>query len=207
MLERKYGAKRQERKSRWTGRLLLVFILAIVWTIGLVQFSRNLPNNIEDESSHTDAIVVLTGGSQRLSVGFSLMAEGMADRLFISGVYRGVEVKQLLKNAQQSDEAHHWRIDIGDAVDTIGNAAETAVWAQREKVKSLRLVTAAYHMPRSLLEFRYHLPNVAIIPHPVFPKNVKIDKWWAWPGTARLIMSEYTKYLIAKLRHQLNDLI
>jgi len=207
MAERRFGMKRHGGQGRWGRRLLILLILVIIWIIGLFRFANDLPQTVEDVSTHSDAIVVLTGGSQRLSAGFNLMAVGMADRLFISGVYRGVEVKQLLENAERSGEGADWRIEIGDAVDTIGNAIETAVWAQRENIKSLRLVTSAYHMPRSLLEFRYRLPDTPIIPHPVFPENVKIGQWWAWPGTARLIMSEYTKYLIAKLRHQLTDLL
>jgi uncharacterized SAM-binding protein YcdF (DUF218 family) len=65
---------------------------------------------------------------------------------------------------------------------------------------SLRLVTAAYHMPRSLLEFRRAMPEIEIVPHPVFPKHVKQRNWWRWPGSASLIISEYNKYLVALAR-------
>lgn len=206
MSERRFGGKRKEVRRRWTGRLVLALIVLTAWTAGLVQFAKDLPKSVEDVSTRTNAIVVLTGGSQRLSVGFTLMANGMADRLFISGVYRGVEVKQLLDIAERSKEGASWKIEIGDADDTIGNAEETADWAKKAGIQSLRLVTAAYHMPRSLLELRHRLPKTTIIPHPVFTENVKIDSWWTWPGTARLIISEYTKYLLAKLRQVLTDL-
>ena len=93
------------------------------------------------------------------------------------------------------------RVDIGTAVDTIGNARETAEWMARQGFTSLRLVTAGYHMPRSLLEFRHALPDATLIPHPVFPEHVKQEDWWAWPGTASLIVGEYSKFLLAWLRH------
>ncbi len=60
--------------------------------------------------------------------------------------------------------------------------------------------TAAYHMPRSLLEFRRLLPDAEIVLHPVFPDQVKQRDWWRWPGSASLIVSEYSTYLVARVR-------
>ena len=71
---------------------------------------------------------------------------------------------------------------------------------RQEGFNSLRLVTASYHMPRSLLEFSRVMPEVRIIPHPVFPERVKQERWWASPGTASLIVAEYQKYLLALAR-------
>ena len=82
----------------------------------------------------------------------------------------------------------------------INNAAETAAWVQDQGYLSLRLVTATYHMPRSLLEFRRTMPTVEIIAHPVFPETFKRANWWFWPGSASLVVTEYVKYLIAGLR-------
>ncbi|MBV9521775.1 MAG: YdcF family protein, partial [Alphaproteobacteria bacterium] len=73
-------------------------------------------------------------------------------------------------------------------------------WMRREGYHSLRLVTAGYHMRRSLLEFGRVLPDIRIIAHPVFPERFKQAAWWAWPGTADLIVTEYDKYLGALLR-------
>ena len=73
--------------------------------------------------------------------------------------------------------------------------------------RSLRLVTANYHMPRSLLQFRHALPDATIIAHPVFPDHVKQDSWWQWPGTARLIIGEYNKFLVAWTLRQATTLL
>src|SRR5262249_23318436 len=83
---------------------------------------------------------------------------------------------------------------------TLGNAEETAAWMKAEKFNSLRLVTADYHMPRSLLEFRRAMPATEIIAHPVFPDRVNRESWWRSPGTASLLVNEYDKYLIALFR-------
>ena len=99
------------------------------------------------------------------------------------------------------------RIDIGHAADnTAGNAAETAAWAENNGIQSLRIVTSVYHLPRSLLEFRQAMPDVKLVPHPVFADHVKRDEWWLWPGTARLIVGEYIKYLLAVAR-QASDVL
>ncbi len=38
---------------------------------------------------------------------------------------------------------------------------------------------------------------MGLIPYPVIDKNVHLDHWWSFPGTTRLLMSEYMKYLPA----------
>lgn len=174
--------------------------LAAAWIVGLFWFVAQIPVAVDDESSRTDAIVVLTGGQGRLSEGLDLLRRGLSDRLFVSGVYRGVDVKTLLQASADPTEGLESRIGIGDAVNTIGNAAETAAWAAENDVRSLRLVTGSYHMPRSVLEFANAMPDVVIVPHPVFSGNVKIDHWWAWPGTTMLVAGEFTKYIAARVR-------
>jgi uncharacterized SAM-binding protein YcdF (DUF218 family) len=86
------------------------------------------------------------------------------------------------------------------ADNTIGNATETRQWMEREGYRSLRLITASYHMRRSLLEFRRAMPDVEIVVHPVFPDTFMRDTWWAWPGTLSLIVIEYHKYVAVRVR-------
>jgi uncharacterized SAM-binding protein YcdF (DUF218 family) len=179
-------------------------VVFAVWLFGLVRFADGLPREVADPDRRTDAIVVLTGGSERLSEGFDLLARNMADKLYVSGVYRGVEVEELLRLSQRAPGDLECCVELGhSADDTAGNAAETADWVAANGYHSLRLVTGNYHMPRSLLEFRYLMPDIEIVPNPVFPKNVRHRHWWTWPGTARLIIGEYNKYLVARLRHLL----
>ncbi len=186
----------------WFGGVLALLLLAVlVWGIGFITFAAMLPRVVADGSSRTDAIVVLTGGSGRVDEGFSLLAQGRAERLFISGVYRGVAIADLLHVSDDASQELACCLALGyEAGSTQGNAVETAAWVAAEEVASLRLVTASYHMPRSLLEFRRTMPHVEIVPHPVFPAHVRQDDWWRWPGSAYLLAHEYTKYLGARLR-------
>lgn len=197
-----------QRKGRRVLRKLVLFaiMLLVVWSAGLVRFAGSLPLDVEQPDRRTDAIIVLTGGSGRLEEGLDLLARDMADRLFVSGVYQGVDVKTLFTMFQRNPQELEMRVGIGTASNTTGNATETAVWAHDHQVKSLRLVTAAYHMPRSLLEFDHALPEVDIIAHPVFPEHVKVKRWWAWSGTTALIAGEYNKFMLAWLRQLVEKL-
>ncbi len=164
-------------------------------------FSQQIPRQVENPGAVTDAIVVLTGGAERLRTGLELLAAERASKLFISGVYSGVDVAEILRVSRRAPEEIACCIELGhSAADTAGNAEETARWMAVEGFRSLRLVTASYHMPRSLAEFRRAMPGVVLVAHPVFTDNVHIEQWWRWPGTARLIASEFTKYLVSVLR-------
>jgi len=194
--------KLRDHSGRRTGQklLLAVLLLGVVWIFGLFRFADEVPQDVADNATRTDAIVVLTGGSRRLGAGLELLSRELAGKLFVSGVYQGIDVKKLLQVVKRNPSDLETRISIGNATNTTGNAAETKDWMRSQNYRSLRLVTAAYHMPRSLLEFRFAMPSVTLVPHPVFPDNVKQDRWWAWPGTASLMISEYNKYLLAWVR-------
>lgn len=199
----------QRRRSRFALRYILPPVgLFVLWLIGLIWFAAMLPDQVVDTKRKTDAIVVLTGGSGRLSQGLELLAEKQARKLFVSGVYRGLDVTQLLRSGQQSPDEFQCCVALGyEADDTEGNATETSAWMKAQKFQSLRLVTANYHMPRSLIEFRHAMPDIEIVPHPVFPETFKQDDWWLWPGSAALLAREYSKYLIALVRTGFNELM
>ena len=181
--------------------LVLLFILGL-WAIGLSRYVGDIPKVVEDKTTRTDAIVVLTGGSGRLTVGLNLLSKDLADLMFVSGVYRGLDVRKLLEVVHHDASKLETRINIGNAINTHENAEETTKWVAEKNLRSLRLVTAAYHMPRSLLEFRNRMPGIKIIANPVFPKHVKHSEWWAWPGTAILMASEFNKFLMAWVRQR-----
>jgi uncharacterized SAM-binding protein YcdF (DUF218 family) len=195
-------AARRPRGWRWLRRLgALAGLAAIGWTTGFLWFVAAVPDHVPEPTRQTDAIVVLTGGSGRVNQGLRLLNAERAEHLFVSGVYEGVDVDELLAAQTEPSNGAACCVSLGyDAQTTRGNARETAAWIADKEIGSVRLVTAAYHMPRSLLEFRRVMPGIEIVPHPVFPEHVKHDAWWRWPGSAALLAREYNKMLVTVLR-------
>lgn len=187
------------RRRRQAGWLLVLLAGGLAaWVSGLLWFVDRIPRSLQDAGRPTDAIVVLTGGSLRVETGFQLLSERLAEKLFVSGVEKGVPIDDLLAVYGLTPEDMECCITLGYmAADTPGNAAESANWVRANRLASVRLVTSNYHMPRSLLEFQGAMPGVEIVPHPVFSDRVLIDEWWRRPGTAALIVTEYNKYLLA----------
>ena len=178
----------------------LVGVMAL-WVWGVVWYGSEIPRRVEDPTTVTDAIVVLTGGTDRLTTGLKLLQAGQSGMVFVSGVSPGVDIGEILRSMGLASDELGCCIELGhDATDTAGNAAETARWMKSRGFQSLRLVTANYHMPRSMAAFHRAMPLVTLVSHPVFPESVRLDEWWRWPGTASLIASEFTKYVFRQLR-------
>lgn len=154
---------------------------------------------------NADAIIVLTGGNDRIAQGVKLLAKGKAEKLLISGVNRKSEFSDLL-SVQGVDDLLAVGAGLADkislgrkAVNTVGNAEEAKEWASKNNVKSIILVTANYHMPRALVEFRKLLPSTEIEPYPVFPKNFNKKNWMDDKFVRDLIVREYNKYLYSSI--------
>ena len=179
--------------------LLLLFVM---WLVGFLAFAAAIPASVRDPDRPVDAIVVLTGGGVRLAEGFTLLDRGLAKKLLISGVADGVQMPALLQHlngaAQPSADVVECCITLGyDALTTEGNARESYRWLAENGFKSVRLVTANYHMNRSLLEFRRVMPDIELVPNPVFPPEVQDPYWFVRLGTLYLLGNEYHKYLVA----------
>ena len=188
---------RRRRAAWWHVPAAIAGAAFLAWLGGLVWFAGQVPDAIGTAAGGTDAIVVLTGGGQRVEQGLSLLAAGKAKKLFISGVYRRTNLQALLSTAHHPPQWLACCIVLGHEADnTRGNAAETATWMRAEHFNSLRLVTASYHMPRSLLEFRRAMPTIRIVPDPVFPKGAG-QRWWLHPRAIALVIGEYAKYLVS----------
>lgn len=199
-----------QRRRGWGSRLahLLLGVLTL-WLIGLLAFIAVIPGQASkiDGDSKTDAIIVLTGGGDRLAEGFRLLDRGLSRHLLVSGVAPGVTLPELLERLGEppdsvpSAEELACCVTLGyEAGNTVGNADESAEWLRSNGAKSVRLVTANYHMLRSLLEFRRKAPEIAVVPNPVFPSEVRDPHWFVQPRTLLLLINEYHKYLVALAR-------
>ena len=177
-------------------------VLALGYAVGFLWFLSEIPESDREGPQPTaDAIVVLTGGSERIEAAMDLLTSGRGARLLVSGVHPEV-TKEKLSDLLSPDKAlFDCCVDIDwKAKDTIGNAAETASWAEANGFQSLLVVTSAYHMPRALRELSHAMPTIDLQGHPVFHDEVRLDDWWRYSGTSRLLIAEYSKFLLTLVR-------
>ena len=177
-----------------TAFLTLVLFWAVGWlwfAAGVVAARPQLPDQ------KTDAIIVLTGGDKRVNTGLDLIADGKADYLFISGVNAKVKPEELIALWRGDHEKVLPKLTLGYAADsTATNATESQEWIKKNDIHSVRLVTANYHMARSMLLMKQQMPDLDIIKHPVVPADFEPWKEQFWP----LTFQEYNKYLMTWLR-------
>lgn len=192
----------------------LIYLLVVVklWLLAFVVFLFHISiRPPENRETHTDAIAVLTGSSERLAVALNLLDEGQAPELFISGVGGGAELSSIYPDpaSKQKLERLKGQIIIGsEAPDTVGNAIETLGWMKSRNHKTLRLVTSNYHMPRSRMEFwRAGKGDITIVEHPVLSIDISDGVPPNGARVAWLLFKEYNKFLAATVRASVEKLL
>ncbi|MCP3463643.1 YdcF family protein [Bradyrhizobium sp. CCGUVB23] len=190
-------------------RATVVSALAIAFVgaaAGFVAFLSQMRGAELAPDRKADGIVVLTGGSSRVSDAMELLAAGYGRRLLISGVHPTSTVSDISRTLPENQSYMRCCVDLDRyAVSTRGNAAEARRWAHERGFKSLIVVTSNYHMPRALVEFSHAMPEIALIPFAVVGDKWRDEPWWTSSSTLRLLLSEYVKYIAAELRVRLED--
>ena len=195
------------RRIRSVG-VRLAALGAAVLIAGFAVFIWLLPSEQIEPDRNADGIVVLTGGSARIADGLQLLSSGRGKRLLISGVNATTSETAIAHQVADYDRLMACCVDLDySALNTLGNALQTRRWALEHGFHSLIVVTSMYHMPRALAELSHQLPDIALIPYPVVSDQLRIEPWWSNGTTTRLVVSEYLKYIVAKLRMQFGSLI
>lgn len=182
--------------------VLVLALLVAGLTAGFYVFTNAVRGFVATTLPTADAVVVLTGGEARIAAGLELLAAGRGRRLLVTGVNRAIPTPiDLARHVGGRETLFRCCVDIDhQALDTVGNAEEALRWAASYGFESLVVVTSAYHMPRSLAEFSIAMPHVKLVAHPVPSRHYRIDDWWRHPSTARLLASEYVKFLASSVR-------
>jgi uncharacterized SAM-binding protein YcdF (DUF218 family) len=153
------------------------------------------------EPRGADAIIVLTGGQSRIDTALGLLQSGKGKRLLISGVNPAAGVDDLRAATGGDRNLFSCCVDIDHvALDTVGNAEESAKWIRDHDYGRVILVTNNYHMPRSLLEMRRLIGAEELDPYPVVNTSLDGGGWMSNPDALRVLFTEYNKYLLALAR-------
>src|SRR5438067_699903 len=194
-------AVRRRRIGSIAVKLVILGVILLVGGFGY--FIWHLPDQQVQLERSADGIVVFTGGDSRVSDALALLAAGRAKRLLISGVYTGTTPNDIARQVVDYNRLLSCCVDLDySAINTLGNAVGARQWTVKNGFHSLIIVTSAYHMPRALAELAHQLPDVALIAYPVVSDRLRIEPWWSNTATTKVVLSEYFKYLAAKLRMQ-----
>ncbi|WP_416208102.1 YdcF family protein [Chelativorans sp. M5D2P16] len=180
----------------------------IAFVVGFVAFIEHVARiDVPRELHPADGIVVLTGGQSRIDTGLDLLKAGKGKRLLISGVNPIARVDDLRVATGGDPVLFDCCIDIDRAaLNTIGNAEESAKWASANTYGSIIVVTNNYHMPRSLLEMRRILPAADLQPYPVVNTPLTDGTWMTDLDALRVLFTEYLKYVAAVIRGHVTGL-
>ena len=141
----------------------LIAALVMIWLLGFAWFAAALPQPAP-VSTKTDVVVVPTGGAGRIERGLAMLRAGSARKLFVSGVDRQVRPREFAAEYKVRPTEMACCVALGfAALDTRGNALETANWLKSGGFHSLRLVTSDWHMRRSAGELEQVLPDVQVV--------------------------------------------
>jgi uncharacterized SAM-binding protein YcdF (DUF218 family) len=201
--------KAAPRRRGWLRATIVLFSTGVFMaaTFGFIGFLSQLRTIEARPARSADGIVVLTGGSSRVSDAMELLAGGYGKRLLISGVHPTNGASDISRSLPDSQGLLGCCVDLDrSAVNTRSNAVETRRWARERGFKSLIVVTSNYHMPRAIVEMSHEMPEIELIPFAVIGDKWRDDPWWTSGTTFRLLLSEYTKYVAAELRVRLADL-
>lgn len=209
--KKRHWTSRRETADETGGRSLIHNFLRAVTIIvvatlvlsfaSFFQFAHRVATTQTPRHPVADGIVVLTGGQNRIEKAVQLLQATKAKRLLISGVYPHTTRRAIVARTSSNLPLFNCCVDLGrKALDTIGNASEAAAWVKKHGYSSLLLVTSAYHMPRALLELEAAMPDTKVIPYPVFADDLMLDTWYRRPETIQLLLREYVKYTLARIR-------
>ncbi|WP_337186418.1 YdcF family protein [Phenylobacterium sp.] len=181
-------------------------VLAFIWFCGLLAFADRVQGQTPVRAPRkADGIVVLTGAgsNQRLAAAMGLLEDGYGRRVLVSGVNRQASREDIRNVSRAVRPLYDCCVDLGfTAADTVGNARETADWARAMRYEDLIVVTADYHMPRAMLELNAVLrpAGVTTQTYAVPTRALNARGWWRNPAAARLMITEYSKYLAILIR-------
>jgi len=211
--------KRQKSHQKLTGKnaswgfikftCFMGFLGLVALFGGFLEFSHTVaqqktPVNVPS----ADGIAVWTGpGGGRLETGTNLLKAGKGERLLISGVNTQNSRDDIVKVMGLTDEEEGCCLDLDYvAIDTVGNAKETASWATALGYEHIILVTSDYHMPRAQIEITARAGRIRITPYPVISDLA--GPWWRDRTQFDRLLQEYGKLLrtiIRKPRQKIVD--
>ncbi len=179
------------RKTEGTRKIFAALILLLVAGAGIPHL---LGRRVAIPSGEVaDAILVFTGGENRIAEGYRAWREGKGKELFILGAGQEAKVETVLPGGAILSPSELSRIHIeGWSANTLENAISAKSVILSRAYKKVILVTSDYHVPRAHLTLREVLPPAVSIT--VIPVASDWKRKGAWHRLPRLFLLEGWKY-------------
>lgn len=183
----------------FTGAIFVVGLGAYLGPDGMKNCGI-VPTVDSDDCAKVDAIVVVSGGDTqaRTAQGIELFQQGWSNYMVLSGAAAdksGPSNAEAMKNQAIEAGVPESLIMLDETSENTKENASNSINIFKEyRIKSVILVTSAYHQRRAGLEFGQRAHNeIKIINHPVKSDNQWDGWWWMRPSGWYLAVSELAK--------------
>ena len=182
---------------------LVTIIVGLTLTIGFFL-------SPQDQLSHADAIVVISGGEtqERVAEGVRLFQQDWAPLMIMSGAARdeGVSNAATMQRLAIASGVPADKILLEEeARNTFGNAKNVRNLVGEHGISSIILVTSPYHQHRAALTFRHFLgANFPIINHSATDSAWRKNGWWLDAWARHLTWTELQKIAYLPLLFRLD---
>ena len=168
---------------------------------------RTLPGRLHraSEPRRADLIHVLGGGHAsplvRIDHGVRLLQGGWAPHLLLTGSTYGRDWAR--RNRERAVELGAPRTAVlvdSNPISTRGEAQALRMLATRKHLRSVILVTEAFHAGRAARIFEHALrgTGVRLISCPAEAESFPPPRWWESPVTRSLVLGELTRLMLAR---------
>lgn len=167
--------------------------LAFFYLAAFLEFIAGARGFTGIEAKEAQAIVVLTGGINRAEEGLKIFSKEKASYLIISGVHMDADLDSIFPGKLNNVRRDNIILEKKSG-STFENAIEVRDILAKREIRSIQLVTSAYHMKRAYFTFRKILPpEIEIYPMPVSTPNYDERRWWN--GKSLMLLAiEFFKY-------------
>lgn len=175
----------------WKGRIVLAMSVALsIFLIGFALFVAALPAPFTTVPPGLQGLAVFTGGSGRVGAALDLAAQGFSGPVLISGRHpqaRLADILSLNNSHLTLTEAQSKPISMDGAQTTIQNIQSLKVWAAKQHIRRIGVITSTYHAARVEVLGKWLAPELEITILAVQPQETK----------PLLLAHEYLKLLAA----------
>jgi uncharacterized SAM-binding protein YcdF (DUF218 family) len=213
-MTRRTGSNR--RKTLW--RLAVVALMVIVlWPVGAWAAARLLI--VREPMTQVDAIVVLSGSAtfrERMQHAAALYSEGRAQRIILtndnlksgwsSAAQRNPYYHELAKEelVRAGVPAQNIEIIMVPIVGTHDEALKLKEYCEKHGIRSIVVVTSAYHSRRALWTFRRIFEGtgkqIGIDPADAGIETPAPATWWLHRTGWEMVPTEYVKMMVYRMR-------